>query len=148
MIALRLVHLIEQHSDALAIGLLHRFLTDPRTSDLRKVPEEELRHRSYEIYHNLGHWLLGKSRTEIDRLYHEIGVRRARQGVAYTHLLAALLLTKEHLWEYLHKEAREDNPIELFGELELLRLMEQFFDRAIYQAALGYEEAAKEAHAA
>ena len=29
----------------------------------------------------------------------------------------------------------------LYGELELQRLLNQFFDRAIYYAVLGYEEA-------
>jgi hypothetical protein len=28
----------------------------------------------------------------------------------------------------------------VFGELEMLQLLEQFFDRAIYYAALGYEQ--------
>ena len=29
----------------------------------------------------------------------------------------------------------------VFGELELLRLLDQFFDRAVYYATEGYEEA-------
>jgi hypothetical protein len=29
--------------------------------------------------------------------------------------------------------------VELFGEMELFRLVDQFFDRALYHAAVGYE---------
>ena len=29
--------------------------------------------------------------------------------------------------------------MEVFGELEMLQLLEQFFDRAIYYASVGYE---------
>jgi len=29
--------------------------------------------------------------------------------------------------------------VEVFGELEMLQLLEQFFDRAIYYASVGYE---------
>lgn len=38
MIAVRLVRLIEDHSDELTEGLLRKFQTSLRTSDLRKVP--------------------------------------------------------------------------------------------------------------
>jgi len=30
--------------------------------------------------------------------------------------------------------------VEIMGELELLQMLEMFFDRAIYYAAVGYEE--------
>ena len=30
--------------------------------------------------------------------------------------------------------------IEIMGELELLQMLDMFFDRAIYYAAVGYEE--------
>ena len=43
MIAVRLVRLIEQHSDEFTEALLRNFQTSARTSDLKKVPEHELR---------------------------------------------------------------------------------------------------------
>ena len=51
------------------------------------------------------------------------------------------MLTKENLWEYLKREAGLDRPTEIFGELEMLQLLDQFFERAIYYAAIGYEQA-------
>ena len=33
-----------------------------------------------------------------------------------------------------------ERPTEVFGELKLLEMLEQFFDRAIYYAAVGYEQ--------
>jgi hypothetical protein len=32
-----------------------------------------------------------------------------------------------------------DRPVEVYGELEMLQLLDHFFDRAIYYAAVGYE---------
>ena len=52
-----------------------------------------------------------------------------------------IILTKENLWEFLKHESVLDRPTEVFGELEMLQLLDQFFDRAIYYAAVGYEQA-------
>ena len=50
-----------------------------------------------------------------------------------------IVLTKENLWEFIKKESVLERPVEVFGELEMLQLLEQFFDRAIYYASVGYE---------
>ena len=109
------------------------------TQGYRNVPPEELKQRVYEIYRHLGDWLLGKSEFDIEARYREIGVRRAQQGVPLSQVTMTIILTKENLWEFLKKESVLDRPVEVFGELELLQLLEQFFDHAIYYAAVGYE---------
>ena len=141
MLAYRLVRLIETHSDALAAGLLQRVQSSELTQGYRNVPPEELKQRVYEIYRHLGDWLLGKTEFDIEARYREIGVRRAQQRVPLSELTMTIILTKENLWEFLKKESVLDRPVEVFGELELLQLLEQFFDHAIYYAAVGYERA-------
>lgn len=139
MIALRLVRLIEDHSNELAEGLLHKFQSSSLTEDLRKVPAQELRDRAYEILHNLGDWLLYKRQDEIKSRYRELGARRASQNVSLSDYCWAIVLTKEHVWEFLQKQGMLRGPLEIYGELELLRLMDQFFDRAVCYATEGYE---------
>jgi hypothetical protein len=70
----------------------------------------------------------------------EIGARRARQSIPLSEVVQAIVLTKENLWEFLKSESVMDRAVEIMGELELLQMLEMFFDRAIYYAALGYEE--------
>ena len=132
MLAYRLVRLIETHSDALATGLLERVQNSEYTHAYFQVPPEDLKQRVYEIYRHLGDWLLGKSEFDIEARYLEIGARRARQNVPLSQLTMAIILTKENLWEFLKRESVLDRPAEIFGELELLQLLEQFFDRATY----------------
>lgn len=141
MLAYRLVRLIERHSDALAAGLLHRVQTSDHTQEYRKVPAAELQQTVCEIYRHLGDWLLGKTEFDIEQRYREIGATRAEQGVPLSQLAWVIVLTKENLWEYLKHEAGMDRPVEVFGELEMLQLLDQFFDRAIFYAAVGYEKA-------
>lgn len=139
MIALRFVRLIENHSDELCRGLIEKFHTSTRTQDMSKVPPGELQSRTYEILHQLGEWLLTKTDSDIESRYFEIGGRRAAQGVSLSDYSWAIVLTKEHLWEFLQEQAFMHNPVELYGEMELLRLLDQFFDRALCFAVEGYE---------
>jgi hypothetical protein len=50
-----------------------------------------------------------------------------------------IVLTKNTLWDFLKKRAIEERPVEVLGELEMLELLNHFFDRAIYYSARGYE---------
>jgi hypothetical protein len=59
--------------------------------------------------------------------------------VPLSEVIWVIVLTKENLWDFIKKEAVLERPVEVFGELEMLQLLEQFFDRAIYYAAVGYE---------
>jgi hypothetical protein len=97
----------------------------------------------YEIYRHLGDWLLGKNQVDIEQRYREIGARRARQKVPLPEVIRVIILTKENLWDFLKSEAVADRAVEIMGELELLQMLEQFFDRAIYFAAVGYQQQAE-----
>jgi hypothetical protein len=141
MLAYRLVRLIETHSEALAAGLLAKVQASELTRAYRNVPAEELKQPVGEIYRHLGDWLLGKTAFDIEQRYEEIGTRRAHQGVPISELIWVITLTKENLWEFLHKESIMERPAEAFGELEMLQLLDQFFDRATYYAAIGHERA-------
>ncbi len=138
MFSYRLVRLIESHADALAGGLEER--VQAQVSHFRDIPPHELRERVYEIYRHLGEWLLGKNELDIEHRYREIGARRAKQHVPLSEVIQAIVLTKENLWEFLKSEAVMDRAVEIMGELELLQMLEMFFDLAIYYAAVGYEE--------
>jgi len=137
----RMVRLIETNSDQLARGAVERVENSKRCQDfIAKVPAEELQQRVQEIYQHLGEWLTRKTERDIELRYIAIGERRAAQGVSLSHLMFAIIATKEHLWGYVAKEVLGDpRPVELFQEVELAELVEQFFDRAIYFAAIGYE---------
>jgi hypothetical protein len=140
MFSYRLVRLIESHAEALVAGLEERVQGSPQVTHFRDISAHELRERVYEIYRHLGEWLLGKNELDIEQRYREIGSRRAQQKVPLSEVIQAIVLVKENLWDFLKSEAVMDRAIEIMGELELLQMLEMFFDRAIYYAAVGYEE--------
>jgi len=139
MLAMRLVKLIETHSEQLSRELSEKVWNSPRCSDLHKVPEAELEARTREIYRNLTDWLVHKTEADVERRYTELGETRAQQGVAYSHFIWAITATKEHMRAFVQREGLSESAMDLHGELELLHLLGQFFDRALYYAALGYE---------
>jgi len=140
MMLYRLVRMIETHSESLAACLLDRVQHSELTRSFQNVPGEELKERVYEVYRHLGEWLMGKDEFRLEQRYLQIGARRAAQHVPLRELIWVIVLTKENLWEFIKKEAVLERPVEVFGELEMLQLLEQFFDRAIYYASVGYEQ--------
>lgn len=136
----RLVRLIETHSNELASCLLDRVENSEATPEYFRVPPEELRARVLEIYGHLGEWVMTKDELELEQRYTRIGARRAQQMVPFSQVAWAIVLTKDNLWVFLKRQSEMDRPVEAFGELELLQLLDNFFDRAIYYAAVGYEK--------
>ena len=143
MLAYRLVRLIETHSEGLAKSLRERIAKCDKCPDYRNVPTSDLEHVVYGIYRNLGEWLLGKTEADIEQRYVAIGAKRAAQAVPLCQVIWVIALVKDNLWEYLKDKTVLERPAEVFGELEMLQLLEQFFDRAQFYAAKGYEEAVK-----
>jgi hypothetical protein len=138
MVAPRLVHLIESHSDQLADGLVKKLHTSERTQAYQKISAQQLRNAVLEVYRNLGDWLLTKTESDIELRYKELGERRAAD-VPLSQFVASMLMTKDHLWSYLRREAMSDGALALYGELEFLQSLTTFYDKAIYYASMGYE---------
>jgi len=132
--------MIETRSQELAASLLDRVQNSRFTQNYRQnVPPEELKERVYDIYRHLGEWLNRKDKFDLERRYLQIGARRAGQQVPVSEVIWVIILTKGNLWDFIRKEAVLESPAEILGEMEMLQLLEQFFDRAIYYAAVGYE---------
>jgi hypothetical protein len=141
LLTYRFVRLIESHAEKLATSLLEKVQHSSRTTAFSNVPPDELRQRVYEIYDHLGDWLMGKTDVDLEHRYREIGARRFHQQVPLHELIWAIVLTKENLWDFLTWQTMPDRPVEVFGEFELLQLLDRFFGRAICFAAMGYEDA-------
>jgi hypothetical protein len=141
MIGGHLVRLIERHADELADGLLKKLRNSDRTTEFRRIPVEELKDGAREIYHNLGDWLLTKTESDIEVRYTQLGTRRATQGIPIGQLVWAVLISKEHLFAFLQREGLVEGAVQLYSELELVQLLDQFFDRALYFAVVGHEHA-------
>ena len=144
MLGMRLVKLIEAHSDTLSRGLAENIHNSERTRDFRQILPEDLQRRAAEVYRNLGEWLLQKTESDIEKRFKSIARERAGEGIPLHQYIWALMLTRDHLWRFLRQQAYADTIFELYGELDVLQLLNQFFDRAVFYAVIGYEQAVKD----
>ena len=141
MLGSKLVRLIEGHSDELATGLTAKLLKSERTDEFRKIPQDELWRTTAQLYHNLGEWLLKKTEKDIGEHFFSIAERRAAEGIRLPQFVSALIISRNHLYQFLLGHAFADSIFELYSELELQQLLTQFFERATYYSVQGYEAA-------
>jgi len=145
MLGIKLVRLIEKNSDHLSSSLSAQIRTSERTAAFQKIPHEDLRLAATEVYRNLGEWLLQKTEADIELRFRSVAARRAAEGIPLHQFVWALVLSRDHLLRFLRQQSFAETIFELHGELELLQLLNQFFDRATYFAIRGYEESAQSA---
>ena len=136
-----MMRLIETHANDLTDSLMKEVRVNPRTASLHDVAEAELTARAFDLYHNLGRWLGAKKEEEIETTYRENGRRRFREGVPLSELVYALILLKQHLWDFIRKNDLPETATDLYGEEQLEMMVGQFFDKALYHAVRGYEDA-------
>jgi hypothetical protein len=131
--------MIETHAQSLAETLEAKILRSERCADYNRVSPEEMKTLVAGIYGHLGEWLITRTEEDIERRYSMIGARRAEQLVPVSQLVWCIVLVKENLWDYLRNNEDLENTSQIFGELELTQMVDQFFDRALYYAVRGHE---------
>jgi hypothetical protein len=135
----RLVHLIEAHSLELTSSLIDRVQASHATPDYKNVRTDDLRQLVFGVYLHLGDWLLSKDELDLERRYLRIGAKRAKENIPFSQVAWVIVLVKDNLCEFLKNEVLQEMPVEASAKIEILQLLDHFFDRAIYYGAIGYE---------
>jgi hypothetical protein len=136
----RLIVLIESHAEELTRGTVQKLQDSPHTPAYRNLSYNDLYAKVFEVYNNLGRWLLEKTDGAIQTEYNDLGQRRFKEGIPLNEVIWALVLTKRHLHSYISAWALADSAVELYRRQELDRMIGQFFDRAICYTVEGYEQ--------
>ena len=155
MLGARLLVLIQTHAGSLTHDVVKELTTNPRTPAFRRLNTTEVESRIAALFFNLGKWIGDPDERAVRDEYEELGRARSREGVPISELVYALLLTKQHLRRYIRDHGLLDFPgdrvapdellpVELYSIQELNYQVGDFFDRALYHLAHGYEtEAAR-----
>ena len=144
MVSFKLVHLIGEHASELADGIVGKLHSAPQTRSLQRIPAPELRNRIQETLCQFHEWLLTNGNDDMQERYRDLGRYHATRDVALPDFCWAIVLIKEHLWDFVGRQTFHTTSVEIHAEFELMRLMDLFFDRAICYVAEGYEQARSE----
>lgn len=145
MISQKLLRLVQQNADRLTNDLIAEVRRDPRTSAYHKLSEEDLHERALDLFHNLGQWLSSRTEFAVQRKYEAFGRRRYQEKIPFSQVFLALTTAKGILLNFIRGAAAAESVAELPLEYELATAVTQFYDKALYYAAAGYEDAAKAA---
>lgn len=140
-----LVRIVQLHAEALVEDLVESLRGDPHVPYLRIVDDQELRERVVNVYRHCAEWAaaarvqsLGHN-DQLERGYADLGRVRRTEEVPASQVVYALIRAKEHLIEFVRRNAGADSSLELYQESELEGMIHAFFDRAIYYTLRGYE---------
>src|SRR5208283_1286250 len=123
MLSGRLVQIIEDHAEQLTRGLIDDLLSNNRTPHYHHLTREELHHRIFDVYRNLGRWLSDETESAIESSYTQLGQKRLTEGIPLNEIVYSLGLIKQHLLEYIHLSGMIDTAVDLYGDRELQRLV-------------------------
>lgn len=142
MRAPRLVQVMKDKSIFMSEGLVGRIRASSKCNTLLfRVPESEQEEYAHAIYRDLIQWLEDETESRLEERYVALGRRRACQGVPINQLFWAVTVANEYLWDYMQQECLHEDPVEFWGGVMLLRSLARFFDRIVYFALIGYEQA-------
>ncbi len=145
MISQKLIRLIESNADELTDRWLKKVRVHPDTPTYRTFSDERLKKRALDVYAHLGRWVgYEEHQDEVERNYTALGAERYHEGFALSEVLAALILTRNELWLFIQERGFFDSALQLYQTLELYNRVVAYFDRAVLNAARGYEDAARQ----
>jgi hypothetical protein len=143
---LKLVQHMKTNADRMSEGLLQKIRNSDRCAELlQKVPGDEHKRYAHQVYLDLMDWLGDETDAVVEKQYAAMGMQRAQQGVPFSNVYWAVCISRDYLWDYIQQECLLEEPVEFWGGVKLLRSLNQFFDRALYFALVGYHKANKEA---
>ena len=154
MLGARLLQLIQAHAGSLTNEVIKDLRTNDRTPSFRRLSLPNVESRIGALYSNLGRWIGDPDENAVRVEYEEMGRRRFQDDVPISEIVYALLLTKRHLRRYIRDHGLVDFagdrmmpdellPLELHSIQELNYQVGEFFDRALYHLARGYEAEAE-----
>jgi hypothetical protein len=145
MLPRKFIDRVDTHADQLC----EEFMQKMQRSDnckklLHKVPVEELRQSTREMYRNMTDSLPNNAESVSEERYVNLGMQRAGQSVPFSELFWVVCATREYFWEHMERETLLDEPADFWGGIQLLHSLDRFFDRALNFVIIGYQSGGRE----
>lgn len=137
----KLVDLIESNADELTTNYVLSIQRDQRMPRYQGFDQKEIFKRAYRVYSQLGRWLSRETtKEEMKDYWTALGRQRKKEKFPFSEIVLSLCHIRRVLWEKVQAEGVLDTALDLYQAMDLHQRVVLFFDRAMYFAAVGYEE--------
>jgi hypothetical protein len=141
MFARKLIQHFQNDVDLLSSEFMQKIKRSDNCGELLlRVPIDDQRESTREIYRHLMDWLQGEQ-VKNEEYYIALGRRRAQQGIPWHELFAVICAAREYFWDYVERETLLDVPADFWGGVKLLRSLNACFDNVVYFVSIGYHKA-------
>jgi hypothetical protein len=143
MLYAKFTRLVEEHAEFLTNKWLKEVKSHPATTGYRKIPDKILTNRLFDVYKRLGSWLLDEDPgyQKCAEHYMNLGKERENEGITISEVIYALILSRVVLWNYIVEYGLINSSLDLQHALDFYSKMNNFFDKAMYFATIGFESA-------
>ncbi len=141
MLYRKFISLVEDHAELLTQQWIEEVKTNPATPGYKKISNEVLHRRAYDDYVRLGNLLLEEEPSFHKQAAHymKLGMERAAEGIKLSELLYAFILSRVVLWRFVVDQGVINGTLDLQQALEFYQKVTNFYDKAAYFVAAGYE---------
>ncbi|KAB2846577.1 MAG: hypothetical protein F9K45_01585 [Melioribacteraceae bacterium] len=144
MLYQKYIRLVEDHAEQLTEIWIREVKKNPSTIGYRKLSDEELSRRIYDVYKRLGKWIMRNDPLNRESAEHfvKLGKERAAEDFQVSEVIYALILSRVVMWQYILDQGVINTSIDFQQALDFYKLVTSFFDKAVYFVAVGYETTA------
>ena len=141
MLYQKYIRLVEDHAEQLTNIWISEVKKNPSTQGYRKLSDEELSRRIFDVYNRLGKWVLRNDPLNRESAEHfiKMGKERAAENFQVSEVIYALILSRVVMWQYILDQGVINTSLDFQQALDFYKLVTSFFDKAVYFVALGYE---------
>ena len=137
----KFIRLVEDHAEELTKEWIKEIKSNPSTSGYKKMDDAVLGVRVFDVYRRLGDWVINvdPSDPKTAEHYMKLGRERAAEKLKNSEVIYALILSRVVLWRYIVEHGIINSAIDLHQALEFYQKVNNFFDKATYFVAVGFE---------
>lgn len=137
----KFIRLVEEHAEQLTHKWVEEVRHHPSTKGYHDLSNAILGKRIHILYRKFGDWLLSKdlSNKHNAEFFIKIGQERALEGLKASEVIYAIILARTVLWHYVIDQGIINTTIDMHQALEFYHSVNNFFDKAVYFVAMGFE---------
>jgi len=142
----KFIRLVEDNAEALTKEWIKEIKSNPSTKGYRKLDEAILGVRVFDVYRRLGEWIMNAEPNDPKTAEHflKLGRERAGENLKTSEVIYALILARVVLWRHIVSQGVITSSLDLHQSLQFYQHVNNFFDKATYFVAVGFESLNKE----